>query len=80
MCGHSIVGDTYNQHIFLGGQIRSLNLHFDWLKNSEWPFTLNALCSLALIDHISINTNDNKLLKAQGESGEALLDDDAFLL
>nr|CCA18810.1 AlNc14C57G4279 [Albugo laibachii Nc14] len=33
-------------------------------ENSEWPFTLNALCSLALIDYISIDTNDNKFLRA----------------
>nr|CCA23642.1 AlNc14C201G8694 [Albugo laibachii Nc14] len=33
-------------------------------KTIQWPFTLNALCSLTLIDYISINTNDNTFLRA----------------
>nr|CCA22092.1 AlNc14C143G7317 [Albugo laibachii Nc14] len=56
-----MVRDTYNQHIFFW-RPDSISVKMQILI--EWPFTLNARCSLALLDYISINTNDNKFLKA----------------
>nr|CCA26599.1 AlNc14C393G11303 [Albugo laibachii Nc14] len=54
-----MVRDTYNQHSFFGAA------KFDLCnKNSEWPFTSNAVCTLALIDYLLINTNDNRFLRA----------------
>nr|CCA21000.1 AlNc14C109G6320 [Albugo laibachii Nc14] len=48
-------------------------------RDNHKPPNSTVLC-LALIASISINTNDNAFLRAKGESGEAVLGDDAFLL
>nr|CCA22796.1 AlNc14C168G7938 [Albugo laibachii Nc14] len=56
-----MVRDTYNQHIFFW-RPNSISVTIQILI--ERPFTSNALCGLALIDYISIDTNDNKFLRA----------------
>nr|CCA16987.1 AlNc14C28G2711 [Albugo laibachii Nc14] len=49
-------GTLITSTFFLGGQIRSLvAVHFN----------RTTVCSLALIDYISINTNDHKFLRGK---------------